>query len=93
MPEVIKTCIGCGAPLHPNDGGIKRGPNRKYCDVCRIRRQSEINRLSKQRRRDREAGKTQRNNQDKQLRTLNDIAVAARAEGLSYGKYIAKHGM
>ena len=78
MIDEIKECVNCGRLFNPNT-------KKQICcgKIC-----------AKERARKLEAERRLKLNMEKAKKNqLMDIAEAARLEGMSYGKYVAKYGL
>ena len=80
---VTMTCKRCGELMTVNH-------NRKYCDKCRVELQREQIRNYRQRERTlNEVNKKPPVKKEKHVSKLAELELAARAAGMSYGKYVA----
>lgn len=89
---IYGTCKICGAKISSING------LRKYCDACgeaeRLRKSAELNRVNSAKYRENARQKKTREEAERKRKmdgmTLSEVARAATAAGMTYGKYVAK---
>lgn len=77
---MIVHCKICGKPVEV------KSPNVKYCDECRRKGEEEAIKYAYQKRV--EQMRAKRNGP-----SIEEVVREANKEGLSYGQYVAKHGL
>lgn len=75
-----RTCTICGKKM------VGVGAQRKYCDNCQ---RTQHRKHEAERRREAQRKKAR---ERLQKMTLTEVVRAADAEGMSYGKWVQKHG-
>lgn len=84
-----RVCIRCGEVIP------KPYHKQRVCAECKRRRAQEKNAIDRETRRVRAGYQREIDRKKKKIKgkTVTEIAAEAKAEGLSYGKYVQKHGL